>query len=206
MPLVRKPRGASRAAPATTGIEEGLSSHSEEERWAAARAATGKLECAAPLAAALRVEAAERVREAMFTSLAGMGHAGVAGVLPLLRSDDASLRTGALDALRILVRGAPDLLPPLLEDRDVDIRILSCELARALPGDEATRLLCRLLQDEQELNVCAAAVDVLAEVGQGEALPFLAACAARFHDKPFLAFAIQVATDRISVQPALPRG
>jgi len=146
------------------------------------------------------------VREAMFTSLAGMGHAGVAGVLPLLRSDDASLRTGALDALRILVRGAPDLLPPLLEDRDVDIRILSCELARALPGDEATRLLCRLLQDEQELNVCAAAVDVLAEVGQGEALPFLAACAARFHDKPFLAFAIQVATDRISVQPALPRG
>jgi len=206
MPLVRKPRGASRAAPATTGIEEGLSSHSEEERWAAARAATGKPECAAPLAAALRVEAAERVREAMFTSLAGMGHAGVAGVLPLLRSDDASLRTGALDALRILVRGAPDLLPPLLEDRDVDIRILSCELARALPGDEATRLLCRLLQDEQELNVCAAAVDVLAEVGQGEALPVLAACAARFHDKPFLAFAIQVATDRISVQPALPRG
>ena len=206
MPLVRKPGGASRPAPATTGIVEGLSSHSEEERWAAARAATGKPECAAPLAAALRVEAAERVREAMFTSLAGMGHAGVAGVLPLLRSDDASLRTGALDALRILVRGAPDLLPPLLEDRDVDIRILSCELARALPGDEATRLLCRLLQDEQELNVCAAAVDVLAEVGQGEALPFLAACAARFHDKPFLAFAIQVATDRISVQPALPRG
>jgi HEAT repeat protein len=206
MPIVRKTGGAPPAAATVNGVVEGLSSPSEEVRWTAARAAAGMARCAAPLSAALRVEPVARVREAMFTSLAGMGHAGAAGVLPLLRSDDANLRTGALDALKILIRSAPDVLPPLLEDADADVRILSCELARMLPGDEATRLLCRLLRDEQQPNVCAAAVDVLAEVGQSEALPVLAACAARFHDAPFLAFAIQVATDRISVQPTLPRG
>jgi HEAT repeat protein len=206
MPIVRKSGGAPRATPTIIGIVEGLSSASEEVRWNAARAASGSAEYAAPLAAALHVEPTARVREALFTSLANMGNAGVAGVLPLLRSDDATLRTAALDALRILVRSAPDMLPPLLADADVDVRILSCELARMLPGDEATRLLCTLLHDEQQLNVCAAAVDVLAEVGQAEALPFLAACAARFPDAPFLAFAIRVAADRIRVQPALPRG
>jgi len=207
MPLVRKPAPASSGAvPAITGILEGLTSSSEEARWAAARAAAGTPECAAPLAAALRIEAAPRVREAMLTSLARMGSAGVAGVLPLLRSSDASLRTGALDALQIMIRTAPDLLPPLLEDADADVRILSCELARSLPGEEATPLLCNLLRHEPHPNVCAAAVDVLAEVGQSEALPVLAACALRFQGTPFLAFAIQVAKDRISRQPAPTRG
>jgi HEAT repeat protein len=206
MPFVRKPVATPGAVPAPTDILEGLASTSEEARWAAARAAAGMPECVAPLAAALSIEAAARVREAMFTSLARMGSAGVAGVLPLLRSDEASLRTGALDALQLMIRSTPDLLPPLLEDADTDVRILSCELARNLPGDEATPLLCNLLRHEQHPNVCAAAVDVLAEVGQSDALPVLAACARKFHDTPFLAFAIKVAADRISLQSVPTRG
>ena len=86
-------------------------------------------------------------------------------MLPMLRSDDAALRTGALDALRSSVIATHELLPLLLNDRDVDVRILSCELARGLPSDEASRSLCALLDREVEINVCAAAVEVLAEVG-----------------------------------------
>ncbi len=153
------------------------------------------------LAAALRKEGDARVREAMFTSLGRTGTRESADeLISFLRSDSAHLRAGALDALRIMIGGMHELLPRLLGDRDADIRILSCELARTFPGSEATTLLCSLLAGEQEANVCAAAIDVLAEVGGTAALPTLAECAHRFRDSPFLAFAIRTATDRIHSQ------
>jgi HEAT repeat protein len=135
----------------------------------------------------------------MFTSLARIGtRDSVAAMLPMLRSDDAAMRTGALDALRSSVIATHELLPQLLNDPDVDVRILSCELARSLPNEEASRSLCALLAREAELNVCAAAVEVLAEVGNDSALPTLARCAQRFAQVPFLSFAIKLATDRIT--------
>ena len=135
----------------------------------------------------------------MFTSLARIGtRDSIAGMLPMLRSDDAALRTGALDALRSSVIATHELLPQLLNDPDADVRILSCELARSLPSEEATRSLCALLAREAEINVCAAAVEVLAEVGNHTALPILAQCAQRFSQVPFLTFAIKLATDRIA--------
>lgn len=208
MPLVRKPgAGSDAASAATTDTLAALASPMEETRWAAARSAAGLAGSATALAAALQVETSARVREAMFTSLARMGgNAAAAGVLPLLRSDDANLRTGALDALRIMVRNAPSLLPPLLADADPDVRILSCELARVLPGEAATSMLCGLLQHEAEINVCAAAVDVLAEAGLVDALPALEACTLKFTDSQFIAFAIQVAADRISSRSVAARG
>jgi hypothetical protein len=58
-------------------------------------------------------------------------------------------------------------------------------------------MLCALLENETEKNVCAAAVEVLAEVGNAEALGSLARCAERFADDPFLVFSIKMAIDRI---------
>ena len=78
-------------------------------------------------------------------------------------------------------------------------------LARALPGERATALLDDVLLREMDVNVCAAAVDVLAEVGTVEALPALRTCAQRFPESPFLIFAIQVAADRISAQTSPER-
>jgi hypothetical protein len=176
----------------------GLASASSEERWTAARAAAELSEAASALAAALPQEADSRVREAMFTSLVRIGtRDSVSSVLPMLRSNDSALRTGALDALRSSPI-AHELLPELLGDPDGDVRILSCELARNLPSEEASRSLCALLAHEPETNVCAAAIDVLAEVGDQSALPTLAQCAQRFAQVPFLAFAIRFATDRIT--------
>jgi HEAT repeat protein len=202
MPLVRKPTGQSPGPVSdASSILANLVSGSTDERWAAARAAADVPGAIAALAAALRNESDSRVREAIFTSLARIGTSESADLLiSFLRSDSANLRAGALDALRILISGMPDLLPRLLGDRDVDIRILSCELARALPSPDATTALCTLLSGEQEVNVCAAAIDVLAEVGGPEALPALATCAQKFPDNPFLAFAVKTATDRIHSQ------
>lgn len=208
MPLVRKPANRLlQEKPATDSRLQDLSHADEDVRWAAARAAVDIADSVKPLAAALRVELAPRVREAILTSLARIGGVDCAtAVLPLLRSDDASLRAGALDALRIMISSAREVLPVLLEDPDVDVRILSCELARMLPAGEATSLLCERLRRESDVNVCAAAVDVLSDVGTGEALPALKACAQRFRDTPFLAFAIQVTVDRIGSLTSPERG
>ena len=120
--------------------------------------------------------------------------------MPLLGSDDASLRTGAVDALRAMPEVVSEHLPKLLSDPDSDVRIQSCEIARGLPSDEASRILCVLLTQETEPNVCTAAIDVLTEVGTADAVPALKKCAERFTGMPFMAFAIQVATDRILSQ------
>ena len=95
------------------------------------------------------------------------------------------------------MRRAP-FMAALLRDGDSDVRILAVELLRGMPAAEATRLLCALLERERHPNVCAAAVDVLAEVGTREALPALQACARRFAETPFLPFAISIAIARIS--------
>ena len=208
MPLVRKPASTAPPSPSTNADPlTGLRSTNPDERWTAARAAVDVVGAAPALGAALRVETDARVREAIFTSLTRIGGAdGASQLLPLLRSNDAALRTGALDALRLSVVATRVLLPALLRDPDVDVRILSCELARALPSEEATLQLCSLLTAEPEVNVCAAAIEVLAEVGSPEALPAIAQCGQRFPKAPFLSFAIQVATDRINAQTIHHRG
>jgi HEAT repeat protein len=86
----------------------------------------------------------------------------------------------------------------LLRDNDTDVRILAIELVRGMPPADATRLLCNVLEQEGHPNVCASAVDALAELGTPEALPALRTCAQRFAETPFLPFAISVAIARIS--------
>jgi len=201
MPLVRKP-----STPAPPAAAASLTEGSSDQRWAAARSAADRPDGVALLSGALATETDPRVREAIFTSLARIATAeSAAAVVPYLRSDDASLRTGAIDALRAMPGAAAPLLPALLADPDADVRLLSCELARGLPDDAANRLLCQLLEVESEKNVCAAAVEVLAEIGRPEVLPSLTRCATRFDGDPFIAFSIKVAIERIVAPPSSRR-
>jgi HEAT repeat protein len=207
MPLIRKPPDRKHTDQPHahdskhTDALKVLVSGNHEERWSAARAAVDAPGGTAALAAALQSEVDPRVREAMFTSLARIGSPeSINAIVRFLRTDNASLRTGALDALRTLHDLVREQLPALMNDDDSDVRLLSCEVVRDLAGKEATLMLCDLLRRETEPNVCAAAIDVLAEVGDAAALPVLADCATRFPDTPFLAFAIKVATDRILEQ------
>lgn len=200
MPLIRKP--TDRPALKKTETDDTLKSLADpdpDRRWMAAREAAANVGGAAALAASLRTESDARVREAMFTSLARIGTPETAGTaISLLRSDDAALRTGALDALRLMVSRMPELLATLLKDQDVDVRILSCDLARGLPSAQAATLMCGVLDHETYANVCAAAVDVLAEVGGAEALPSLRRCELKFRATPFLAFAIKAVIERLT--------
>ncbi|HEY2682513.1 MAG TPA: HEAT repeat domain-containing protein [Steroidobacteraceae bacterium] len=203
MPLVRKSGGTSPpSSPHDPSALQALTSPHSEERWMAARSSAGLEGADAALSQALQTEADPRVREAMLTCLARIGSpVAIESLLSMLRSDSAEQRTGALDALRML--GSLDSVASrLLRDEDPDVRILSCELVRSLPAAQSSQLLCSMLAEEQQPNVCAAAIEVLAEVGGPEALDPLSACAARFPDTPFLLFAISSVRDRINAKSA----
>jgi HEAT repeat protein len=202
MPLIRRDTTPSSSPPnSAADAIAALSSNSADARWTAARGLAGSPDGVQALADALGVEADPRVREAIFTSLTRAGTAeSAAAVLPYLRSDDAEVRTGALDALRAMPEGVRPQLPALLEDRDADVRLLACEILRGLAGPPAVALLSSLLERETDANVCAAAVEVVAEIGDASILSALARCAQRFGHEPFLVFAIKVASDRLGVE------
>lgn len=205
MPLIRKPDNATRNAGTTptdpAAVLRALTHGNQEERWNAARTAATLDGGIDALVAALPGESDARVREAMFTSLARTGSPqSIGAMINLLRTDHVGLRTGALDALRAMPDALRMHIPALLSDADSDVRVLSCEIVRGLPAAEASAMLCDLLEREPEANVCAAAIDVLTEVGVPAALPVLDRCAERFPQTAFLAFAIRIARDRILAQ------
>ncbi len=199
MPLVRsEPEKTTGHAEPDFGLD-GLNDASPEVRFRAARAAPGQPDSIPLLARALERETDSQVLEAIFTALARVASPrSVLTVLPYVRSDSARLRTGALDALRAM----PDLtrlhLRELLSDPDSDVRLLVCDLARVMTDCDTPQLLCALIEGEPNANVCAAAVEALAEIGDARAVPTLRACARRFPGDPFLQFAIKSASERLS--------
>lgn len=202
MPLIRKD-AVQPARPAPPNAQA-LLSGDRDQRWNAARAMSGA-EHVTPLAEALAREADANVREAILTSLCRIAtQESIAAIAQGVRSDNASVRRGALDALRSVPDLARPILPALLADSDADVRLLSCEVARALPADQATAILSNLLSAEGEANVCASAVDVLADIGAAEAEPALRAAAQRFPAEPFLQFAIAGALERIKAAREAP--
>jgi HEAT repeat protein len=211
VPLIRKPPPPVASSSAAAGADSSqifaaLARGNDDERWAAARAAAEIPGSVPALEDALLREQSRAVRAALFSSLARIASPqSVEAVLPLLRSDDASLRTEAFDALAAMKDVAWPYVSTLLRDPVVDVRILACGLMRDMPREIAGALCCEVLDAEEEPNVCAAVVDVLAEIGEPSALPALARCATRFDASPFLAFSVQLAIDRIRSQVSSPR-
>lgn len=203
MPLIRRDRlqsGTNEDAsgePSRGDAVRQLRHADAQVRWNAARALGHEAGATEALREALSNETSAEVREAIFTSLVQICTDASAGVAAaFIRSETAAMRTAALDALAIMPGPTQRLLPGLLADADADVRLLSCELARSLSPDVATRLLGDLLGHERDPNVCGAAVEVLADVGTSAAVAPLLACKARLSHEAFLGFAIDEAVAR----------
>ncbi len=146
----------------------------------------------------LEIEADHSVREVIFTTLNRIGGvAAVDGVLPLLRSEDANLRNGAIEVLSALPQAVGPRIEALLHDVDVDVRIFTVNLLCDLKHPDVPQWLQQVLQSEAHVNVVAAAIEVLAEVGNAKVLPALHAVRKRFPDDPFIGFAADMAQQRI---------
>ena len=208
MPLVRKPppKATTESRSAAASWRRRCCHGSDEQRWNAARSAAQSPDGLALLSEAISRETHPGSARPSSQAWRGFARLKVPQViLNYLRSDDSNLRTAALDALRAMPDAVANFIPRLLKDADSDVRLLACELVRHQPAADAGRMLGEVLATEPQANVCAAAIEVLAEAGGPELLPLLAACAARFPDDPFLAFALQAASERIGSQ-ALTRG
>ncbi|HYD29314.1 MAG TPA: HEAT repeat domain-containing protein [Azospirillaceae bacterium] len=154
---------------------------------------------AADLCRRLPVENEPAVREAILTALMTIGGPqAVDGLLPLLRSEDAALRNGAIEALQKMDRDVVPHVENLFADPDSDVRIFAVNIVEALRHPLAPAWLFRLVQFERHINVCAAAVDALAEIGTPDMVPALETLTDRFPNQPFLHFAVRLAIRRIT--------
>jgi len=199
MPLIRPAAGTLHAIPETLeSPRDRLAGGDVDERRHAARALSRDPAAASVLAAHLQSEPDPRVRDALFASLSEIGGTQAAElVAAFIRSDDAGLRGGAIEALKRLETDAVAVLDALMNDPDTDVRILAVEVTRAWPREVADPRLRRVFEIEPHVNVCAAAVDVATEVGGEDLLASLDALRTRLAGEPFLVFAIDVACARI---------
>ncbi|SHK12946.1 HEAT repeat domain-containing protein [Rhodothermus profundi] len=114
-----------------------------------------------------------------------------------LRSDQATLRNATLDALRQHPDQAASLVEQLLQDPDPDVRILTLSLLGTLALPQTETWLIQVLEHDPHVNVCAAAIDLLCEVGTEAARPALEAARRRFANEPYVQFAVKQALRRI---------
>lgn len=178
-------------------VEQLQGGDAEARRWAA-RDLAEHPEAAAAMGQRLLDEPDRSVCGALFTSLERIATpAAAAALLPLLRSEDAALRTGAIEVLATMPAAVAPRVEALLADADPDVRIFTVNLLGDLPHERVPHWLMQVLQRDPVVNVVAAAIEVLAEVGQPQHLPALRLAQERFPDDEFVAFAVGLATQRI---------
>jgi HEAT repeat protein len=187
------------AAPAIdlARIQTDLSSDDVDARRAAVRQA-GRVGAADILARHLALETHKAIRETILTTLIRIG--GDKAVLPLLdllRGEDAALRNDVIETLQCMGEGVIPEIEALLDDPDPDVRIFVVNILLSLRGKSVPDIALRVIARDPEVNVCAAALDVLAEVGRAEMADALRALPARFPDQPFLAFAVRSTLKRL---------
>ena len=175
-------------------LDEG---NADQRRWAARDLAAHPASAAA-LGRRLPAEADASVREALFVSLGSIAtEPAAAALLPLLRSEDAALRNGAIESLAAMPRAVAPRIAALLADADSDVRLLTVNLLGDLRHEQVLPWLLQVLQHDPHVNVVAAALEVMAETGRPEHAPALQSVRQRFVDDPFIGFAVDMALQRM---------
>jgi HEAT repeat protein len=151
------------------------------------------------LCARLSHESVPSVRESILLTLIRFENEEVVqGLLPLLSSEDAGLRNSAVEALQHMPDAVAPYMEVLLHDANSDVRIFAVDVLQMLRHPHSPAWLHRIIAEDPHVNVCAAAVDRLAEIGTPDMIPALEALATRFPEEPFMAFAVVTAIERIT--------
>ena len=138
------------------------------------------------------------VRSAILEGLVTLGSGAVVELLfPLLRSASSPLRAGVIEALQQLPDQVAPYIDRLLQDGDPEVRMSTISALESLHHPLVGHWLIAVLQRDPEVKVCAAAADLLGEVGDHSAVPPLRAVKARFPRDSFIQFAADVALGQI---------
>ena len=146
----------------------------------------------------LDVETELSVRQVIFTSLSVIGDSvAVDGLIEFLRSEDTTLRNEAIEVMKGLPEEVAPVMSSLLSDPDPDVRIFSVNILESLQHPSVEQWLMDVIRDDQHINVCGTAVDLLGEVGTSSALIDLENLSLRFSEEPYIQFATKLAISRI---------
>jgi HEAT repeat protein len=146
----------------------------------------------------LEREPAVSVRSVIMTALIqSRSRAAVEGIIRYLRSENTALRNEAIEALQEMPGEIAPFMEALLSDPESDVRIFAVNILSVLPNARAPEWLHKVILEDGHVNVCAAAVDCLAEVGTPASIPALKELRLRFGDQPFMTFAIDATLKRI---------
>lgn len=202
MPLVRPHAPESRPAEPLlsdrASVLAALDSRDPDVRRGAARACRQFSDAVALLAGRLAVEATPSVIETLVLNLVAIGGpAAAAALAPLLRSDDAARRFAAAEAISQLGPEALPVFDALVRDPEPQVRVLAAEIARGLTSSSVVEILEAALATEEDVNVCAALIDVLAEIGSAATAGALRRAAERLAGQPFIDFAVRTALVRL---------
>lgn len=167
-------------------------------RWAA-RDLTDCPDASAALVKRLSMEDDISVREVILTTLTSLGdEVAVTGLVECLRSENASLRNEAIEAMKQLPNEVATIIRELLLDKDADVRIFAVNILETLRHPEVESWLITVIEKDPLLNVCATAVDLLGEVGTMAAREPLKRLNLRFPGEPYIQFATKLALERIN--------
>ena len=166
-------------------------------RWAA-RDLAQFTEAAPALIALLEHEQDATVREAVLMSLTEIGNSvAVHGLVNCLRSEDVALRNEAIEAMKHLPDAVAPIMAGLLADPEADVRIFTVNVLESLRHPDVEKWLIEVISEDEHINVCATAVDLLSEVGSDAAVAPLEALKRRFLGEPYIEFAADLALRRI---------
>lgn len=199
MPLVKSaaPENRNSPLPHAEAVLHALNALDSELRLRAARAAAQFPECASALCARLALEPDRAVRAALLTALIKLQTPVIARDLSdYLHSEDAALRNEVISALQQMPQSVMHLMPLLLQHPDPDIRIFALNILGGLRDPQARDCILEVIAHDPHMNVCATALDALAEIGTPHMIPALQDLARRF-DNEFIQFAVDVAIRRI---------
>lgn len=145
-------------------------------------------------------EESRLVQEAIVSTLIAIGtEAVVRRCAELLRSEDAYLRNSAIEVLQSLHHTSLEVVRVLLQDPDPDVRLFAVNVLGELKAKEAVELLCRVVEEDENINAVAAAVEYLGEMGlRNKDREIVQKAAERFSD-PFLEYAVEVALRKMEV-------
>lgn len=191
--------GASATGPDRAQLLAQLQSTSAEDRRWAARDLVDCPGVSGDLVRHLQTETEGSVREVILTTLVRIGDAqSVAGLVDCMRSEDASLRNEAIEALKQLPTEVAPIMRQLLNDADSDMRIFAVNVLESLRHPLVEAWLAEVIERDPHVNVCATAVDLLGEVGSRDVLEALLRLKDRFAREPYIQFAANLAIKRIN--------
>jgi hypothetical protein len=165
------------------------SEHATARRWAV-RDLVSFPQASEVLVARLKIEEDASVRTAILSSLAQLGDkTAMNGLVTCLRSDEASLRNEAIEV--------GPIINALLNDSDSDVRIFTINILESLRHEHVEQWLMSVIDNDDQVNVCATAVDLLSEVGSELSVQSLMNLKQRFANEPYICFSVDLALKRI---------